>query len=50
MSFRTFLRGIKNITDDADLFTAVKAYDPSVKIKTSGVRAQRLWYEADPNA
>ena len=39
MSFRTFLRGIKNTTDDGELFTAVKAYDPSIKVKTSGVRS-----------
>ena len=39
MSFRTFIRGKKNITDDSELFTAVKAYDSNIKVKTSGVRA-----------
>jgi integrase len=39
MSFRTFLRGIKNTTDDKILFEKVKKYDPSIKVKTSGVRA-----------
>jgi integrase len=38
-SFRTWIRSIKNITDDAELFTEVKKYDPSNTIKTSGVRA-----------
>ena len=38
-SFRTWLRSVKHITDDGELFTAVKTYDPSGKIKTSGVRA-----------
>ena len=39
MSFRTFIRSVKNVKDDQALFTAVKTYDPSVKVKTSGVRA-----------
>ena len=39
MSFRTWLRSVKDITDDKILFEKVKVYDPSVKIKTSGVRA-----------
>ena len=39
MSFRTWLRSVKDITDDADLFEKVKDYDPSIKIKTSGVRS-----------
>ena len=39
MSFRTFIRSVKDVKDDGELFTAVKAYDPSIKIKTSGVRA-----------
>lgn len=39
MSFRTWLRSVKDIKDDGDLFTAVKAYDPTIKTKTSGVRA-----------
>jgi integrase len=39
MSFRTWLRSVKDITDDKILFEKVKDYDPSVKIKTSGVRA-----------
>jgi integrase len=38
-SFRTWLRSVKDITDDGDLFTAVKAYDKTIKTKTSGVRA-----------
>jgi integrase len=38
-SFRSFIRSIKNIQDDKELFTAVKQYDKTIKIKTSGVRA-----------
>ena len=39
MSFRTWLRSIKTVNNDGGLFKAVKAYDPSIKTKTSGVRA-----------
>ena len=38
-SFRTWLRSVKDIADDGDLYRAVKVYDPSIKIKSSGVRA-----------
>ena len=38
-SFRTFLWNIKTVTDDAELFTNIKAYDPSITIKASCVRA-----------
>jgi integrase len=30
---------VKDVTNDGDLYTAVKAYDATVKIKSSGVRA-----------
>ena len=39
MGFRTWLRSVKTVDNDGDLFKAVKAYDPSIKTKTSGVRA-----------
>ena len=39
MSFRTWLRSVKDITDDKILFEKVKAYDKTINVKTSGVRA-----------
>jgi integrase len=39
MSFRTFLRKVKKISDDGELFTKVVSFDPSITIKTSGIRA-----------
>jgi len=39
MSFRTWLRRVKDTTDDGDLYKAVKVYDTSIEIKSSGVRA-----------
>ena len=39
VSFRTFLRSVKDINDDKALFQAIKAYDPTIDVKKSGVRA-----------
>ena len=39
VSFRTFIRTVKDITDDKILHEKVKQYDPKIKIKKSGVRA-----------
>ena len=40
MSFRTFIRSIKDVKDDAELFGKVKDYDPTIKIKASAIQAQ----------
>lgn len=39
VSFRTFIRSVKDINDDKTLFEAVKAHDPSNTVKSSGVRS-----------
>ena len=39
VSFRTFLRSAKDINDDKALFQAVRAHDPTIDVKSSGVRA-----------
>lgn len=39
MKFRTWLRSVKDVPNDGQLFTAVKLYDANITTKTSGVRA-----------
>jgi integrase len=39
VSFRTFIRSIKDIDNDEELFNKVKQFDPSIKTKKSGIRA-----------